>query len=112
MSEPLLTLRQRQVLQLKVEGLLNKEIGRKLNIATGTVNCHMSHIYDCLDIHERRQPIRAILTAWRRGEIELFGRPEHFVVRMPPVREYTVKARIVSRGKGTPRFSNLEEMYG
>lgn len=71
MSEPLLTPREHQVLQLIIEGLTNKAIALRLDITAPMVNNHMTDIYDRLGIWKRRQPIRAITVALRRGEITL-----------------------------------------
>lgn len=42
---------QRDVLQLVVEGFRTKEIARKLDRSTKTIEMHRSHIMDALDIH-------------------------------------------------------------
>ena len=41
-----------QILKLS-EGLSNKEIGRRLNIADGTIKVHLHHIFQKLDISNR-----------------------------------------------------------
>lgn len=43
-----LTDRQRQIMRLVSEGLSNKEIGRRLNIADGTIKVHLHHIFQKL----------------------------------------------------------------
>jgi DNA-binding CsgD family transcriptional regulator len=48
-----LTDRQRDVLQLIVQGLSNKEIARTLNIAHGTVKVHVSALLAKLGVHRR-----------------------------------------------------------
>lgn len=48
-----LTERERQIMQLVSEGLSNKEIGRRLNIADGTIKVHLHHIFQKLDIDNR-----------------------------------------------------------
>lgn len=48
-----LTDRERQIMVLVSEGLSNKEIGRRLNIADGTIKVHLHHIYRKLDISNR-----------------------------------------------------------
>jgi two-component system, NarL family, nitrate/nitrite response regulator NarL len=48
-----LTARERQIMHLVSEGLSNKEIGRRLNIADGTIKVHLHHIYQKLEISNR-----------------------------------------------------------
>lgn len=48
-----LTERERQIMLLVSEGLSNKEIGRRLNIADGTIKQHLHHIYQKLEINNR-----------------------------------------------------------
>jgi two-component system nitrate/nitrite response regulator NarL len=48
-----LTDRERQIIALVSEGLSNKEIGRRLNIADGTIKVHLHHIYQKLEISNR-----------------------------------------------------------
>jgi RNA polymerase sigma factor (sigma-70 family) len=48
-----LTDRERQIMLLVSEGLSNKEIGRRLNIADGTIKQHLHHIYQKLEISNR-----------------------------------------------------------
>ena len=48
-----LTERERQIMRLVSEGLSNKEIGRRLNIADGTIKQHLHHIYQKLEINNR-----------------------------------------------------------
>jgi DNA-binding NarL/FixJ family response regulator len=48
-----LTDRQRDVLQLIVQGLSNKEIARTLNIAHGTVKVHVAALFGKLGVHRR-----------------------------------------------------------
>ena len=49
----LLTERERQIMALVSEGLSNKEIGRRLNIADGTIKVHLHHVYQKLEISNR-----------------------------------------------------------
>jgi DNA-binding NarL/FixJ family response regulator len=51
--ETVLTDRERQIMCLVSEGLSNKEIGRRLNIADGTIKVHLHHIYQKLEISNR-----------------------------------------------------------
>jgi RNA polymerase sigma factor (sigma-70 family) len=48
-----LTDRERQIMRVVSEGLSNKEIGRRLNIADGTIKQHLHHIYQKLQISNR-----------------------------------------------------------
>jgi two-component system, NarL family, nitrate/nitrite response regulator NarL len=48
-----LTERERQIMALVSEGLSNKEIGRRLNIADGTIKVHLHHVYQKLEINNR-----------------------------------------------------------
>lgn len=48
-----LTERERQIVQLVSEGLSNKAIGRRLNLAEGTIRVHLHHIFQKLDIRNR-----------------------------------------------------------
>jgi DNA-binding NarL/FixJ family response regulator len=46
-----LTGREREVLGWMVEGLIQKEIAAKLNVSDSTVNTHVQHIYEKLQVH-------------------------------------------------------------
>jgi DNA-binding NarL/FixJ family response regulator len=48
-----LTHREREVMRLVSDGLSNKEVGRKLNVAEGTVKVHLSSIYEKLGVNNR-----------------------------------------------------------
>ena len=48
-----LTDRERQIMALVSKGLSNKEIGRRLNIADGTIKVHLHHVYQKLEISNR-----------------------------------------------------------
>jgi two-component system nitrate/nitrite response regulator NarL len=50
--EPLTT-RERQVVFVLSEGATNREIGRRLRVAEGTVKVHLHHIYRKLGIPNR-----------------------------------------------------------
>ena len=57
-SEPspeALTARQREVLELLCEGLQNKQIARRLNIASATVKIHVANILRALNVSSRLQ---------------------------------------------------------
>jgi DNA-binding NarL/FixJ family response regulator len=64
-AEPL-TPREREVLQLVVEGFANKQIARRLRIAEKTVKTHMSHILQKLGVPDRTA---AAVLAIRQGLI-------------------------------------------
>jgi two-component system, NarL family, nitrate/nitrite response regulator NarL len=49
----LLTERERQIMRLVSEGLSNKAIGRRLNIADGTIKVHLHNIFQKLEINNR-----------------------------------------------------------
>jgi two-component system nitrate/nitrite response regulator NarL len=49
----MLTDRERQIMRLVSEGLSNKEIGRRLNIADGTIKVHLHNIFQKLEISNR-----------------------------------------------------------
>jgi DNA-binding NarL/FixJ family response regulator len=73
-----LTSREEAVLRLVVEGLSNKAIARRLDIAVGTVKSHLKGVYDKLDVSSRTQAICAVE---RRGL--LLEAPQH--ARREPV---------------------------
>ena len=50
--EPL-TIRERQIMLAVSEGATNREIGRRLRLAEGTVKVHLHHIYRKLGIPNR-----------------------------------------------------------
>ena len=65
-----LTDRERQIMRLVSEGLSNKEIGRRLNIADGTIKVHLHHIFQKLDISNR-----TVLAALAISRNELHAAP-------------------------------------
>ncbi|ELN0245637.1 response regulator transcription factor [Salmonella enterica subsp. enterica serovar Typhimurium] len=50
-----LSARQREILQMLAAGESNKQIGRALNISTGTVKTHLESLYRRLDVKNRTQ---------------------------------------------------------
>jgi two-component system NarL family response regulator len=63
-SAPALTVREKEVLQLLVEGKSNKEIGSALRVVEGTVKVHVNHVFGKLGVTGRTAAITAAL---RRG---------------------------------------------
>ena len=55
-----LTGRERELAQLIIEGLSNKEIAARLNISVATVKSHVHHILDKLGVHRRGKVREAI----------------------------------------------------
>jgi DNA-binding NarL/FixJ family response regulator len=79
--QPRLTQRQLEVLSLLCEGLPNKLICRRLDIASGTVKVHISSIFRELGVSSRLQ---AVVVARRMGllqDLENAG-PQHL---LPPL---------------------------
>ena len=75
-SEPspeALTARQREVLELLCEGLQNKQIARRLNIAAATVKIHVANILRALNVSSRLQ---AAVVAMSLGLIRRCGGPQ------------------------------------
>ena len=54
-EEEVITLRERQVLELVAEGLVNKEIAARLTVSENTVRTHLRNILDKLHMHSRVQ---------------------------------------------------------
>jgi DNA-binding NarL/FixJ family response regulator len=48
-----LTSREREIVLALAEGLSNKDIGRRLNLAEGTVKVHLHNIYNKLGVRNR-----------------------------------------------------------
>jgi two-component system response regulator NreC len=65
-SYDLLTGREREILQLLIEGKANKEIATALNISPYTVETHRSHILQKLNLHNS---VELVLYAVRKGII-------------------------------------------
>ena len=62
-----LTERERQIMRLVSEGLSNKQIGRRLNIADGTIKQHLHHIYQKLEISNRTVLAALAISHHERG---------------------------------------------
>jgi two-component system nitrate/nitrite response regulator NarL len=65
-----LTDRERQIMGLVSEGLSNKEIGRRLKIADGTITVHLHNVYQKLEISNR-----TVLAALAISRNEIIGPP-------------------------------------
>jgi DNA-binding NarL/FixJ family response regulator len=56
-SQPTLSPRQREVMHNVLQGLPNKVIGRRLNMADGTVKSHLNTVYRMFGVNSRAQLI-------------------------------------------------------
>ena len=52
-----LTAREKEVLELVMQGLDNQEIADRMGVSLATVRFHLQHIYDKLHIHSRNEMI-------------------------------------------------------
>jgi DNA-binding CsgD family transcriptional regulator len=59
-----LTNRERQILSLLADGLVNKQIAERLGISVNTVKTHLELLFDKLEVATRAE---AVATAVRRG---------------------------------------------
>jgi two-component system, NarL family, nitrate/nitrite response regulator NarL len=66
-ERPVLSPRERQVLELAADGLTMPEMGSRLDVSTATVKTHMLHLYEKLGVSERAA---AVAQAMRRGILE------------------------------------------
>jgi two-component system nitrate/nitrite response regulator NarL len=66
-ASPLLTEREREVLQWAAEGRTAKEVAEQLIIGTATVKTHLQHIYEKLGVADRAA---AVAEAMRRGLLD------------------------------------------
>jgi two-component system, NarL family, nitrate/nitrite response regulator NarL len=66
-ERPVLTPRERQVLELTADGLTAPEMSSRLDVSTATVKTHMLHVYEKLGVSERAA---AVAQAMRRGILE------------------------------------------
>ena len=65
---PILSVRERQVLELMAEGMRNKEIAATLGISLDTAGMHVKHLFAKLEVHDRTA---AVAKAIRRGIIHI-----------------------------------------
>jgi len=64
MDEPdVLTLREREVLQLIAEGKTNRDIAGLLTVSIKTVQAHRTHIMTKLDVHDRTELVKYAIRA-------------------------------------------------
>ncbi len=76
-----LTSRQFEVLALLCEGLQNKQIARRLNIAAATVKIHVANILRALEVSSR---LEAAVVAIRLGlELKSADAPSHAINPAP-----------------------------
>jgi two-component system, NarL family, response regulator len=68
MGSPVLSKREREVLQLLPKGMSNQEIGAALQITEGTVKSHVNNILSKLNVADRTQ---AVIVALKRGLISI-----------------------------------------
>lgn len=71
-SEPLITKREEEVLQLIADGLSTQEVAERLYISLKTVKNHLASIYQKLDSRDRTQ---AVVRAVRMGIIRIEPEP-------------------------------------
>ncbi|MDQ2693416.1 MAG: LuxR C-terminal-related transcriptional regulator, partial [Chloroflexota bacterium] len=57
-EDPVLTRREREILQLLSMGMSNQEMAEKLVIAEGTLKRHVANLYQKLGVHNRTQAVR------------------------------------------------------
>ena len=65
-ADPLLSVREREVLALVVDGLANKQIARKLGIAERTVKAHLTAVFQRLGVADRTQA-----ALWARDHLDV-----------------------------------------
>jgi DNA-binding NarL/FixJ family response regulator len=66
LQPPPLTRRERQILELVIEGLTNREIAERLYLAESTVKRHLSSTFRRLGVRSRREAAAAVLAAEQR----------------------------------------------
>lgn len=70
-AEPVLSPREREVLDAVVEGLANKQIARRLGIAERTVKAHLTNVFQRIGVSDRTQA-----ALWAREHPRQQGRPD------------------------------------
>jgi two-component system nitrate/nitrite response regulator NarL len=66
-GRPVLSPRERQVLELTADGLTAPQMSSRLDVSTATVKTHLLHVYEKLGVSERAA---AVAQAMRRGILE------------------------------------------
>lgn len=56
-SEPILSPRETEVLQMMSQGLAMKEIGAKIGVSYHTVDTHIRRVYEKLEVHSRAEAV-------------------------------------------------------
>jgi len=64
MNAPVLTKREKEIIQMMVAGRSNKEIGNSLNVTEGTVKVHLNHVFAKLGVSSR---VAALAAAVQHG---------------------------------------------
>ena len=73
-GDAVLTVREREVLELVAEGLTNREIGGRLFISEKTASVHLSNVMAKLNATSRTE---AVTVAQRRGLLDIIGPDRH-----------------------------------
>jgi DNA-binding NarL/FixJ family response regulator len=68
LTKPPLTPREREVLSLMADGLMNKEIASKIGLHEGTVKCHVNSIFHKLNANVRTE---AVILGIKNGLIDI-----------------------------------------
>jgi two-component system, NarL family, nitrate/nitrite response regulator NarL len=100
-----LTDRERQIMALVCEGLSNKEIGRRLNVAGGTIKVHLHHVYQKLEISNR-----TVLAALAISQNEISGPDRHANHRREPCGTDSADPMVrtgVDAGMASPRQASF-----
>jgi DNA-binding NarL/FixJ family response regulator len=63
----ILTLREREIMELLGEGLSNKEIGGSLKLSPFTIKNHLARIFGKLQVRSRTAAVMAYFRSGRRG---------------------------------------------
>ena len=79
-SEPCLTKREREILNLFATGLQNKEIAATLDISRATVRNHVHNILDKLGLHSK---LEALALAFRSGWIDAAAEAQQPMPKLP-----------------------------
>jgi len=85
-SLPDLTRREKDVLELMADGLMNKEIAKKLGVTDATVKNHVTSILRKFNAHVRTE---AVVTAIKYGLIYRKKHPDYLNLPVNPAERYT-----------------------